>query len=78
MPRNPEVNYYLKPVGDDGKALIFLNYKYSNNRLFYSSLNDLLESLKQICENAYKSEKVKGIPNTTTLKEHLTAFLNVI
>ena len=104
MPRNSEVNFYLKPAGADGKALIFLNFKYSNNRLFFSfgerirptdwnynkqcpkkkaittidgehSLNDLLENLKEVCEKAYKSEKVKGIPTIAKLKEHLNAFL---
>lgn len=104
MPRNSEVNFYLKPVGPDGKALIFLNFKYSNSRLFFSfgerikpndwnykkqrakkkaittidgeySLNDLLENFKEVCEKAYKSEKVKGIPTTTKLKEHLINFL---
>lgn len=36
MPRNPEVNFYLKPVDKEGKSLIFLNFKYSSNRLFFS------------------------------------------
>lgn len=105
MPRTPEVNFYLKPVGPDGKSLIFLNFKYSNNRLFYSfgekispsdwnpkkqrakkkatttidgeySLNDLLENLKEVCEKAYKNEKVEGIPTPEKLKGHLNAFLH--
>ncbi len=36
MPRNPEVNFYLKPTDAEGKALIFLNFKYSGQRLFFS------------------------------------------
>lgn len=36
MPRNPEVNFYLKPIDAEGKALIFLNFKYNGNRLFFS------------------------------------------
>jgi integrase len=36
MPRNPEVNFYLKPLDEEGKSLIFLNFKYSGKRLFFS------------------------------------------
>ncbi|OYU53818.1 MAG: hypothetical protein CFE25_17135 [Chitinophagaceae bacterium BSSC1] len=36
MPRNPQVNFYLQPAGTDKKALIFLNFKYNKQRLFYS------------------------------------------
>ncbi len=36
MPRNSEVNFYLKPTGSKGLSLIFLNYKYNKQRLFFS------------------------------------------
>ncbi len=36
MPRNSEVNFYLKPADANGKALIFLNFKYNNERFFFS------------------------------------------
>ncbi len=36
MPRDPEVNFYLKPVEAEGKSIIFLNFKYSRYRLFFS------------------------------------------
>jgi integrase len=36
MPRNPEVNFYLKPIDKEGKSLIFLNFKYNKKRLFFS------------------------------------------
>lgn len=36
MPRNPEVNFYLKPVDAEGKCLIFLNFKYNSNKLHFS------------------------------------------
>jgi len=40
MPRNPEVNFYLKPQttgnGKDNKCVIYLQFKYNTNRLVYS------------------------------------------
>lgn len=109
MPRNPEVNFYLKPQatdkGKDAKCIIYLQFKYNTNRLVYSfgeriakkdwndekqrgknkkllaqdgehSLNQLLDSLKEVLESAFKKEKVNGIPTIETLKSHLTAFRN--
>lgn len=37
MPRSPQVNFYLKPVDEDGKAVVFLQFKYSGKRFFFSS-----------------------------------------
>lgn len=59
MPRNPEVNFYLKPVDKEGKALIYLNFKYNNNRLFFSfgeriNPNDWDEK-KQLAKNKKSS-----------------------
>jgi integrase len=105
MPRNPEVNFYLKPEGSDKKCLIYLNFKYNKQRLSYSfgekiakkdwniekqrgkntsavtidgehSLNDLLDNLKKVLEDAYKREKVNGIPTPDQLKLHIDAFRN--
>jgi len=104
MPRNPEVNFYLKPVDAEGKSLIFLNFKYNKNRLFFSfgerirpadwngnkqrakkkattttdgeySLNDLLDNLKRVCEDAYIKEKKNGIPTVEKLRKYLNDFL---
>lgn len=115
MPRNSEVNFNLKfPKGitkqiaekNNIDCLIFLNFKYSKQRLFYSfgekikfndwnedkqrakikkkfiftadgehSLNDLLDNLKETCENAYKFEKANGIPSPNVLKKYLDDFL---
>lgn len=36
MPRNSQVNFYLKPADKNGKCLIYLQFKYAGNRLFYS------------------------------------------
>lgn len=36
MPRSPQVNFYLKPMDQDGKSVIFLQFKYSRRRLFFS------------------------------------------
>jgi len=39
------------------------------------SLNDLLDSLKAICEKAYKEELKNGIPTPERLRQHLDDFL---
>lgn len=36
MPRNPSPNFYLKPIDAEGKCLIYLQYKYSGHKLFFS------------------------------------------
>ncbi len=36
MPRNPQPNFYLKPKDNEGKCLIYLQYKYSGYKLFFS------------------------------------------
>ncbi len=36
MPRNPTPNFYLKPKDAEGKSLIYLQYKYSGEKLFFS------------------------------------------
>ena len=100
MPRNPQVHFRLKPEDNDGKQLIYLEFLYNKNRLFYSfgqritpsnwdkpkqrvksnkqtiadgdySLNDLLDTLKKVCEKTYKEELATGIPSPEKMKEHL-------
>jgi len=39
-------------------------------------LNDLLDSLKEVCEKAYKEELRCGIPTPSKLREHLVHFMN--
>ena len=36
MPRNPQVHFRLKPEDDQNKRLIYLQFLYNKNRLFYS------------------------------------------
>ena len=36
MPRNPQVHFRLKPMDEYGKSLIYLQFLYNKNRLFYS------------------------------------------
>jgi integrase len=36
MPRNPQVHFRLKPKDEDGKSLIYLQFLYNKNRLFFS------------------------------------------
>src|SRR5438552_5311375 len=106
MPRNPQVNFYLKPKDKDGKCLIFLQFKYNNQRLVYSfgqrilyknwssakqrvknvnqttddgmyNLNQLLDTLRDTCENAYNNYRAKGvIPHAEVLKSSLEAVVN--
>ena len=40
------------------------------------NLNDLLDNLKDVCQNAYKTELRNGIPHPDTLKQHLVRFIN--
>src|SRR5689334_25199161 len=40
------------------------------------SLNDLLDSLEEVCEKAYKEELKNGIPTPKKLREHLIRFMN--
>lgn len=40
------------------------------------SLNELLDNLKQVLEDAYKREKVNGIPSVGTIKAYLKEFMN--
>ncbi len=104
MPRNSQVNFYLKPADQDGKCLIFLQFKFNKQRLVYSfgerirksewsikkqrgkivgtltsdgehSLNDLLQNLDDLLTDAYKKEKVNGIPTSSKLKEYLDEFM---
>lgn len=100
------INFYLKKAeASSGKSLIFLQFKYSGQRLVYSFgqsvdpknwnfnkqrvknnkettadgdhlLNDLLSSLEEVCEKAYKSELQNGVPTPARLKEHLIEFTN--
>jgi integrase len=36
MPRNAQINFYLKPVDEEGKCLIYLNFKYNGKRLYFT------------------------------------------
>ncbi len=36
MPRHPQVHFRLKPVDENGKCSIYLQFLYNRNRLFYS------------------------------------------
>jgi integrase len=105
MPRNPQVHFRLKPKDEHGKSLIYLQFLYDKNRLFYSfgqridpkhwnsgkqrvksnsqttddgkfSLNDLLDSLENICNKAYLTELKNGIPQPLLLKKYLDDFRN--
>ena len=40
------------------------------------SLNDLLDNLEKVCFKAYRNELNNGIPQPSTLKQHLIAFIN--
>lgn len=104
MPRNSQVNFYLKPADKLGKCLIFLQFKFSKSRLVYAFgekikksewseakqrgkvvgalttdgehlLNDLLDNLEKTLLEAYKREKVNGIPTVSKLKEYLDDFM---
>lgn len=41
-----------------------------------SSLNDLLDKLKLVCEKAYNTELKTGVPEPGTIKKHLIAYMN--
>ncbi|HEY8658811.1 MAG TPA: site-specific integrase [Hanamia sp.] len=36
MPRQPEVHFRLKPADENGKSIIYLQFLYNKNRLFFS------------------------------------------
>src|SRR6185312_14327028 len=36
MPRQPEVHFRLKPMDANGESIIYLQFLYNKNRLFYS------------------------------------------
>lgn len=55
MTRNSEGNFYLKPAGSKGISLIFLNYKYSSQRLQWG-----LDGL-YVIDNAYNERGSRPI-----------------
>ncbi len=71
MARNSQVNFYLKPVDADGKALIFLNFKYSGNRLFFS----FGERIKPKSWDE-KRKRAKGSILTENKEHHLNELLD--
>ena len=58
MPRNPTPNFYLKPIDGEGKCLVYLQYKYSGYKLFFS--------FGQRITPANWNEKKQRVKNTAT------------
>ena len=103
MPRNPQVNFKLKPKDKDGLCIIFLFFIYHKQRLHFSfgqrikpanwdaqkqrvkntktttadgdyNLNQLLNTLQETLETAYKKDIVTGVPDPETLRRYLLAI----
>src|SRR5687768_8293789 len=61
MPRNPQIHFRLKPKDENGKSLIYLQFLYNKNRLFFS----FGQKIKPSSWNAHK-QRVKSNRETTT------------
>jgi len=47
MARLPEVKFHLKPVDGNGESLIYLQFLYNKQRLFFSWREDQNKGLEQ-------------------------------